>query len=280
MRDSSLVNTPVFRRRFHGPAALIQAAVRGMIQRVKYSELRLSIARYQIDKMEREAATTIQARFRGNQERDFIVPHHAALTIQSFMRSSLARMKNKASYLAVKLYRIRNSHMHELYMIERNKQLEMKRIKAELMEEAQAKERAQDEQVVKLNNEIDRLRKDNKKLRSQAKIIRKASGMMAKKNQEMLQLTEKTNNKNVVELQEAIARFEADKAQLNLVLAECQNRVKQYKTAQSQLEERIAAEQKVGRRYAETLKHIHDACKNDKSLRKGSFAKLLRRTAV
>lgn len=268
MRDSGLANTAVFRRRNHQPATRIQSAVRGMLQRKRYYKLCLSIVNHHIDKIESVASTRIQSRVRGNQARDVNVPHLAALCIQSFFKSCLARMTSRASFLAVELYRIRTTHTRELFLIERNKNIEMKRIYKELTEEAAAKERAQEEAVSNVASTITHFRKDNAKLRDQNKTLQKATRILAKKNARAIKLIDQTY-KNIFELRDAASSLESDNKQIKLALLGCQKRVDEYNAAHSRLNEHLDAERKIGERYVhainDSLKHIHSTC-SDKQL--------------
>jgi IQ calmodulin-binding motif len=267
MPNSSLVNTAFFRRRFNHTATRIQAVVRGMLQRKKYYKMCLSIVNAKINKIEFLAVTRIQARVRGNQARDFLVPHHAALCIQSFFKSCIARMTTRASCVAVELHRIRTLHIRELRCIERYKILEMKRIYQELTEQAAAKERAQDRAVTNLASTITRIRNDNAQLREQNKTLHKATRILAQKNARTIKLTDQIY-KNFFELKDTVSSLESDNKQLIPVLMECQARVKDYKKAQLRSNERIDGERKIGERYVaainESLKHIRSACTDKK----------------
>jgi signal transduction histidine kinase len=280
--SENVASKAVFFRHLIGPAIKVQTAVRGWIQIKKYREQQKENLRLELIQLESQAATVIQAVFRGFQSRKMLARTQATISIQSMARRFFARQRRQLYSLEAKLRNIQHCHRVELEKIESNKQCEMKRIYNEIMASMQAEEKRLQEVHQSRLQLIAELKESNSQLREDNETLLAASLDIAQTNQRSMALLDHTK-KNIKELQRFLPKVQADLAKHQAEAAEWQQGLEEFEKALEAFKERRATEKKIRKTFQITtlrlVQAIREGC-SDAELAKSivQMAKKKRKT--
>ena len=236
MQDDDLTTTAVFHLHLNRPAVVIQAAVRGMLQRLHYQTIQREELQFQ----------------------ELIQRHEAAMEIQDAVRAWLSSLKRQVATLSSRFAAIHLRHQKELREIEDAKQRYMQFVYNEMLQEMQAQDEQQDVEHSENFALLGQLKKDNKKLRKDNKTLRKANVMMANKNQKAMQdLAQVEVNiehmRNVI-----IPRLESDSQRGEQVCAEWMASVQQYHDAIVEYDGKFQVEKSIRQVVQKTIQEMAD----------------------
>jgi IQ calmodulin-binding motif len=226
----------VFHLHLNRPAIVIQAAVRGMLQRLHYQTIQREELQFQ----------------------EMIHRHEAAMEIQDAVRAWLSKMKRQVATLSSRFAAIHVRYQKELGEIEDHKQRFMQSVYKEMVQERQAQDEQQDVEHTENFALLRQLKKDNKQLRKENKTLRKANGMMANKNQkaahDLAQVEVNIEHmKNVI-----IPRLESDSRRGEQVCAEWVQSVQQYKDAIAEYDGKFRLEKTIRQVVQNTIQEMAD----------------------
>jgi IQ calmodulin-binding motif len=244
MGDNTLSNTDVFHKRLNRPAAMIQARVRGMLDRRRVRQARILRLQQELLALECYAASLIQAQVRGRKQRKHYTLCRAAIPMQAAFRGWVCRLQLRVKKLQRRLEAVAARHARELREIEDDKQREMQRMDKDLHAVDAKLQKRQSNQKVDIDRVIEELRADNSKLRSQNETLGQASVIMAQKNERLWQQT-LVFQQNVREVEKNMPQLQADHEHISRVHRECKTVVQQYETALQQSQENLLGEKKI-----------------------------------
>jgi IQ calmodulin-binding motif len=245
MGDNTLSNTDVFHKRLNRPAAMIQARVRGMIQRRRLRQARIVRLKQELYALEYYAVSILQARVRGMRQRQHYALCRAAIPLQAAVRGWLCRLKRRVEHWQRRLEMVATRQMRELRQVEDDKQREMQRIYKDLHEVDAKGQKRQALQKVEIDGVIHELRGHNTKLRLQNETLGKAIVIMAQKNERILQQTLAWQASRRDLQKHHLPPLQADFENISRIHRECKTVVQQYETALALSQDNLLGEKKI-----------------------------------
>ena len=251
----ALLARPVFYNKICGPVVMIQAMIRGFLQYRRYLTLR-----DQMESMVAEwATTTVQAAARRWMAMALVEQTRkqskAIVPLQAMVRRGLVRKNTRVPLLELRLRNIQKLHKEELKAIEKSRRKKEKKIRSQLESKAQHKDEKQSVGYHETQDEILKLKEENKILRHENAQLMEDTKAMALQNRQAIETLEQTQLM-IKQLQKDIPGLERDQEKLADVEKQFADRLKQYREAYVEGAELVAGEEGIKTIYWKSIVEI------------------------